>query len=1211
MHRARVVVGRWVSVCAVAAAAAAAAQGETGPVPGDSRVIDATAFGAVPDDGADDTAAIIAALGAPRPAGASAKPVYLPAGVYDVSDTIAFPESRVVLYGDGSGATTIRLAANAPGYGSEKRVVSTRESGGFNANMFRVSVVGLTIEVGAGNPGAVGLRYHNNNQGTVRDVVIRSLDPAGAGLVGLEMNGSDKGPGMIRGVTVEGFDRGVSTVGTEYSFVFEDLTLRDQSEVGIFNIWNILTIRGLESDNAVPVLSHDVGTVNDFRWGMVSILDGVLTGSDPSVAALVNESSLYLRDVASSGYRTLVEQDGVDRGFGSVSGEWWSDRVQSVFRSPAGSLGLAPAGFPVVPWDDPAAAPGDPNGWWASAEAFGAVGSDAAGATEDGAGIQAAIDSGATTVYLPAGLYEVASPVVLRGSVRRVVLMESSVNAVGALLSSGGPIFVTDASNPGPIVVERGQTNGGDGPAFVHASAGTLAVRNITRGTTDASGPGAVLFVEDVVGGPHALGAGATAYYRQLNPENTGTKLVNAGGDAWILGIKTEKEGTVIETTGGGRTELIGGLVYPVQTLPIEQPMFVAVESDFSAIVGESSFSASSNHEVVVEQTRGGELRRLFDSEVPARVGFGRGVKMSLYSGVDAGLPAPGGPSARYPLDETAGAVLPESTGSAAASDGSASGGPAWEPGIIGNALRFDGVDDGATLEPGVVSTQAGAVSLWINTTQTPADAAQVFYFSEGSTGNGGGSENEAHVALDADGSLGFFLNGSSQNLSLAASGPWNGGVWRHVVASWDRDGFADLYVDGERRDSAAGGVWNLFDTSAGFVRLARPNAATRFYEGLVDDVRIYGRPIGHDEVYDLFNAGRGFANYPPAIDAGRDQVIQDATYARSLEGQAVDDGQPAGSFTVGWTVESGPLGPGAGVSFSDASDPTATATFAQAGVYTLRLTGDDTVAVASDEVVASVFDPLPAPWENTDEGSVGQIGWAVFAAPAAFELNGSGTRIGGNSAQGGDSFHFVHQPINGNDREMRARIDSVGNTSPEARAGVMFRQDFGSTRANAFLGLTADGRIVYTARAGSGGGTGQTVLAENVAPPVWVRLTRPSTNRVRASWSADGSNWTVVGERTVNVGGGPKLIGLAACASDNNALVTAEFAEVFFGPADPLCVPDFEAPTGVIDGADVGRFLADLAAGEPSTGHAEPHLTNDFFDAAAYQNLLSGCAGP
>ena len=195
------------------------------------------------------------------------------------------------------------------------------------------------------------------------------------------------------------------------------------------------------------------------------------------------------------------------------------------------------------------------------------------------------------------------------------------------------------------------------------------------------------MHVEDVVGGPHLIEAGARVWFRQVNPENRGVKIRNAGGEVWILGLKTEKEGTVIETTDGGTTELLGGLVYPVGALPLEQPMFTVRDATFGAIVGESSYSSSSNHCVVVEETRGSEVRRLHDDELPGRTGFGRGAQLDYFTTLAPAEP-PTAPVLHYRLDEGAGSVVTD--GSGAGNDGLVAGAAAWpSDGIAGGGPRL------------------------------------------------------------------------------------------------------------------------------------------------------------------------------------------------------------------------------------------------------------------------------------------------------------------------------------------------------------------------------------------------------------------------------------------------------------------------------------------------------------------------------------------
>src|SRR5437879_5311625 len=76
----------------------------------------------------------------------------------------------------------------------------------------------------------------------------------------------------------------------------------------------------------------------------------------------------------------------------------------------------------------------------------------------------------------------------------------------------------------------------------------------------------------------------------------------------------------------------------------------------------------------------------------------------------------------------------------------------------------------------------------------------------------------------------------------------------------------------------------------------------------------------------------------------------------------------------------------------------------------------------------------LPAGWNDLDIGGPGQAGSASYA-------NGTWTVSGGGSDiwNGTDQFHFAY--TNGSDNSVIiARVTSIQNTDPWAKAGVMFR---------------------------------------------------------------------------------------------------------------------------------------------------------------------------
>jgi hypothetical protein len=96
---------------------------------------------------------------------------------------------------------------------------------------------------------------------------------------------------------------------------------------------------------------------------------------------------------------------------------------------------------------------------------------------------------------------------------------------------------------------------------------------------------------------------------RQLNVENEGTHLLNDGSDVWILGYKTERGGTLLETRGGGRSEVLGGFSYTTTAGKLA-PMFVNMDSSVWAFFSEVCYNGDP-FTVRVSERRDAETRSL------------------------------------------------------------------------------------------------------------------------------------------------------------------------------------------------------------------------------------------------------------------------------------------------------------------------------------------------------------------------------------------------------------------------------------------------------------------------------------------------------------------------------------------------------------------------------------------------------------------------
>ena len=119
--------------------------------------------------------------------------------------------------------------------------------------------------------------------------------------------------------------------------------------------------------------------------------------------------------------------------------------------------------------------------------------------------------------------------------------------------------------------------------------------------------------------------------------------------------------------------------------------------------------------------------------------------------------------------------------------------------------------------------------------------------------------------------------------------------------------------------------------------------------------------------------------NLAPVVNAGSN--LSTSTGSATLNGTVADDGVPAapGAVTSVWTKVSGP----GTVAFGNASSTSTTATFSAIGAYVLRLTAQDALSTASDDIaIDSTMTPYGAWLAGTFTPA--QLADASISGPAA-----------------------------------------------------------------------------------------------------------------------------------------------------------------------------------------------------------------------------------
>jgi hypothetical protein len=281
--------------------------------------------------------------------------------------------------------------------------------------------------------------------------------------------------------------------------------------------------------------------------------------------------------------------------------------VLSLFPSRGQSLRL-----PVKETPEPASEPLDK---WVSVLNFHKGGEDITPAA------QAAIDSGATTVYFPRGNYKIGATIEVRGKVRRLVGLNGWFAESAGKQPDSVPRFRVGKGDATMVTFDN-FSGGFGGRVFIEqASDRTLVIRESDGIPCVFRGAGEV-FMEDTTASPHGgfLVEGKVRLWgRQFNVENfvnekiTAT-LENRGGRVWILGLKTEQGNRLVATRPGAQTEILGGLVYTVTTHE-GRPGFICEDGDFSMSLLERCYMGKPM-DPVVRETLGAQTKSLGQTSV-------------------------------------------------------------------------------------------------------------------------------------------------------------------------------------------------------------------------------------------------------------------------------------------------------------------------------------------------------------------------------------------------------------------------------------------------------------------------------------------------------------------------------------------------------------------------------------------------------------------
>ncbi len=255
-------------------------------------------------------------------------------------------------------------------------------------------------------------------------------------------------------------------------------------------------------------------------------------------------------------------------------------------------------------------------------------------------------------------------------------------------------------------------------------------------------------------------------------------------------------------------------------------------------------------------------------------------------------------------------------------------------------------------------------------------------------------------------------------------------------------------------------------------------------------------------------------------------------TYTDDVEaGEAIFD-----TWLDGWVNDNGST-----VGYIEA--PFAEKTVVHSGAQSMPLQYDNSVSPFYSEA-ERVFEPAQN-W--TGNGADSLVLYVQGNAPTFLEapdgsiiMNAIGTDIWNNA----DEFRYAYKSLSGNG-SMVVRVDSIVNSDPWAKAGIMIRESLEPGSTHAFVCVPAANSISFQRRPVVDAASASTDTT-GLAAPYWVKLTRTG-DVFTAQTSPDGATWTDI---TVS----PALqiamptnvyIGLAVTSHNASVATAAEFSNL------------------------------------------------------------------
>ena len=186
--------------------------------------------------------------------------------------------------------------------------------------------------------------------------------------------------------------------------------------------------------------------------------------------------------------------------------------------------------------------------------------------------------------------------------------------------------------------------------------------------------------------------------------------------------------------------------------------------------------------------------------------------------------------------------------------------------------------------------------------------------------------------------------------------------------------------------------------------------------------------------------------------------------------------------------------------------------------------------------VIALENDILPDPWKAKDIGKALKGGQLIDKNSWTFY--GGGDDIWNSK----DQFRFAYQKIK-NDFEFTIKVDSLKNTHPYAKAGLMIRRNLYDNSAHGIINFFPSGNTEYGFRVNNR----ETMQAVSGPSVDWsdARLKLNKIGNIVNFYVLKEEKWRKIGEMDISKWGKSFYVGIATLSHDNSQLTKAQYSDI------------------------------------------------------------------